>query len=149
MRRIRTRCRSSPRSLGKAGGGRVFAVPAAARPKRSRRAIAPFLHNTDARIDDALERPGPTLEIWQLNAPDVRLPIRFAKLREPIATQARALPLARHAWARYRRRRYEQRIAALPRRKDRPRRPAADAAPSTKRRCGATCTASSATSATC
>jgi MoaA/NifB/PqqE/SkfB family radical SAM enzyme len=33
-----------------------------------------------------------------------------AKLRESIATRARALPLARHAWARYRRRRYEQRI---------------------------------------
>ena len=33
-----------------------------------------------------------------------------AKLRETIATRARALPLARHAWARYRRRRYEQRI---------------------------------------
>jgi MoaA/NifB/PqqE/SkfB family radical SAM enzyme len=34
-----------------------------------------------------------------------------AKLRESIATRARALPLARHAWARYRRRRYEQRIS--------------------------------------
>ncbi len=31
--------------------------------------IEPFLHNTDARIDEALERPGPPLEIWQLNAP--------------------------------------------------------------------------------
>jgi hypothetical protein len=31
--------------------------------------IEPFLHNTDARIEDALERPGPPLEIWQLNAP--------------------------------------------------------------------------------
>ena len=31
--------------------------------------IDPFLHNTDARIDGALERPGPPLEIWQLNAP--------------------------------------------------------------------------------
>jgi hypothetical protein len=29
--------------------------------------IEPFLHNTDARIDGALERPGPTVEIWQLN----------------------------------------------------------------------------------
>jgi hypothetical protein len=28
--------------------------------------IDPFLHNTDARIDPALERPGPLLEIWQL-----------------------------------------------------------------------------------
>ena len=33
-----------------------------------------------------------------------------AKLRESIATRARAVPLARHAWARYRRRRYEHRI---------------------------------------
>jgi MoaA/NifB/PqqE/SkfB family radical SAM enzyme len=32
------------------------------------------------------------------------------KLRESITTRARALPVARHAWARYRRRRYEQRI---------------------------------------
>jgi MoaA/NifB/PqqE/SkfB family radical SAM enzyme len=32
------------------------------------------------------------------------------KLRESIATRARGLPLARHAWARYRRRRYEKRI---------------------------------------
>ena len=32
------------------------------------------------------------------------------KLRESIATRARALPAARHAWARYRRHRYEQRI---------------------------------------
>ena len=31
--------------------------------------IDPFLHNTDARIDDALERPGPPLEIWQLDDP--------------------------------------------------------------------------------
>jgi len=32
------------------------------------------------------------------------------RLRETLATRARALPLARHAWARYRRRRYERRI---------------------------------------
>jgi 4-amino-4-deoxy-L-arabinose transferase-like glycosyltransferase len=31
--------------------------------------VEPFLHNTDTRIDDALERPGPPLEIWQLNGP--------------------------------------------------------------------------------
>jgi hypothetical protein len=30
-------------------------------------AIEPFLHNTDTRIDAALERPGPVLEIWQIN----------------------------------------------------------------------------------
>jgi MoaA/NifB/PqqE/SkfB family radical SAM enzyme len=33
-----------------------------------------------------------------------------ARLRESIATRARALPLARHAWARYRRHRYEKHI---------------------------------------
>ncbi|MBA3296697.1 MAG: glycosyltransferase family 39 protein [Acidobacteria bacterium] len=32
--------------------------------------IAPFLHNTDTRIDDALERPGPPVEIWQIDGPD-------------------------------------------------------------------------------
>jgi MoaA/NifB/PqqE/SkfB family radical SAM enzyme len=32
------------------------------------------------------------------------------RLRDSIATRARALPVARHAWARYRRHRYEQRI---------------------------------------
>ncbi len=34
-----------------------------------------------------------------------------ARLRESLATRARSLPLARHAWARYRRRRYEHRIS--------------------------------------
>ncbi len=29
--------------------------------------IDPFLHNTDTRIDEALERPGPPLEIWQVS----------------------------------------------------------------------------------
>lgn len=32
-----------------------------------RQAVAPFLHNTDARIDPALERPGPPLEIWTID----------------------------------------------------------------------------------
>ena len=39
------------------------------------------------------------------------------RLRESIATRARALPLARHAWARYRRARYEQRISGSSRRR--------------------------------
>lgn len=29
--------------------------------------IEPYLHNTDARIDGALERPGPVIELWRLN----------------------------------------------------------------------------------
>src|SRR5262249_24745798 len=33
-----------------------------------------------------------------------------ARVRDSIATRARALPVARHAWARFRRRRYEQQI---------------------------------------
>jgi Fe-coproporphyrin III synthase len=33
-----------------------------------------------------------------------------ARLRDSIAARARAFPVARHAWARYRRRRYEQRV---------------------------------------
>jgi MoaA/NifB/PqqE/SkfB family radical SAM enzyme len=43
---------------------------------------------------------------------DLRLDLRpsVARLRESIATRARALPLARHAWARVRRHRYEKRI---------------------------------------
>jgi hypothetical protein len=32
-----------------------------------RRDVPPYLHNTAARIDPALERPGPGLEIWELN----------------------------------------------------------------------------------
>jgi hypothetical protein len=52
--------------------GRLIAVftpfdPGVPEPERSR--IEPFLHNTDTRIDDALERPGPPLEIWQLDGP--------------------------------------------------------------------------------
>ena len=33
--------------------------------------VDPFLHNTDARIDAALERPGPAVEIWQLEDPGI------------------------------------------------------------------------------
>ena len=51
-------------------GGRRIATfspyrPGAAEVEQAR--IEPFLHNTDARIDDALERPGPVVEIWQLD----------------------------------------------------------------------------------
>jgi MoaA/NifB/PqqE/SkfB family radical SAM enzyme len=41
-----------------------------------------------------------------------------AKLRESLATRARAVPLARHAWARYRRHRYEHRVERFLRDKD-------------------------------
>ncbi|HVL67120.1 MAG TPA: glycosyltransferase family 39 protein [Vicinamibacterales bacterium] len=39
-------------------------------PSDERARIEPFLHNTDTRIVEALERPGPPLEIWQLDGPD-------------------------------------------------------------------------------
>jgi hypothetical protein len=29
----------------------------------------PFLHNSDARITAALDRPGPVVEIWQFDDP--------------------------------------------------------------------------------
>jgi hypothetical protein len=32
-----------------------------------RLSVAPFHHNTAARIDPALERPGPGLVIWSIN----------------------------------------------------------------------------------
>ena len=35
----------------------------------SGRRAEPFLHNTDARIVAALERPGPVVEIWQIDGP--------------------------------------------------------------------------------
>ncbi|HXG56410.1 MAG TPA: glycosyltransferase family 39 protein [Vicinamibacterales bacterium] len=53
--------------------GRLIAAFSPYKPgvtEADRARIAPFLHNTDTRIDDALERPGPPLEIWQLNGPD-------------------------------------------------------------------------------
>lgn len=36
-------------------------------PEAARARVEPFLHNTDTRIDEGLERPGPPLEIWQLH----------------------------------------------------------------------------------
>jgi hypothetical protein len=35
-------------------------------PLTQRVSVEPFLHNTDARLDAALVRPGPVIEIWQL-----------------------------------------------------------------------------------
>jgi hypothetical protein len=52
-----------------AGSGRLVATFS---PYRSdvipgSTAVAPFLHNTDARLDPALERPGPIIEIWRID----------------------------------------------------------------------------------
>jgi hypothetical protein len=32
-----------------------------------RAGVPPFVHNTDARIDQALERPGPVIEVWRVD----------------------------------------------------------------------------------
>ena len=45
----------------------VFSPYARADGRRAR--LDPFLHNSDARITDALERPGPVVEIWQIDGP--------------------------------------------------------------------------------
>jgi 4-amino-4-deoxy-L-arabinose transferase-like glycosyltransferase len=53
--------------------GRLIATFSPYRPEASeaeRARTEPFLHNTDTRIERALERPGPPLEIWQLDGPD-------------------------------------------------------------------------------
>lgn len=47
----------------------TFSPYRAGTPEADLATIEPFLHNTDARIDAALERPGPALEIWQIDGP--------------------------------------------------------------------------------
>jgi hypothetical protein len=47
----------------------AFSPYKASASELERARVVPFLHNTDTRIDDALERPGPPLEIWQLDVP--------------------------------------------------------------------------------
>ncbi|HEX5215324.1 MAG TPA: glycosyltransferase family 39 protein [Vicinamibacterales bacterium] len=44
----------------------TFSPYRAAATPTTRAAVSPFLHNTDATIDAALERPGPIVEIWRL-----------------------------------------------------------------------------------
>jgi hypothetical protein len=68
--------RSDPETLpllaALAREGRRLAVISPYRPgtpDEEAASIDPFLHNTDARIDAALERPGPALEIWQIDGP--------------------------------------------------------------------------------
>jgi hypothetical protein len=59
-----------------AGKGRRIAVfsPYSHAGADGARQAEPFLHNTDARISGALERPGPVVEIWQLPAAEARRP---------------------------------------------------------------------------
>jgi hypothetical protein len=44
----------------------TFAPYRADATEDDRRSVPPYLHNTAARIDSALERPGPGLEIWDI-----------------------------------------------------------------------------------
>jgi hypothetical protein len=46
--------------------GRRLHVVTPYRPSTRGVGVEPFLHNTDARLDAALARPGPVIEIWQL-----------------------------------------------------------------------------------
>lgn len=39
---------------------------------QSRQQVPPFLHNTDARLDPRLERPGPIVDIWRIPAATAR-----------------------------------------------------------------------------
>ncbi len=48
----------------------VFSPYRSGLPPEALLAVEPFLHNTNARIDKRLERPGPVVEIWQLNDSD-------------------------------------------------------------------------------
>lgn len=53
-----------------ASGGRIVATfsPYRSDMDQGRQArVPPFLHNTDARLDPALERPGPVIEIWRID----------------------------------------------------------------------------------
>lgn len=53
-----------------AGGARIVATfsPYRSDVDSGRRAmVAPFLHNTAARLDPALERPGPVIEVWRID----------------------------------------------------------------------------------
>lgn len=47
--------------------GRLIGVVTPYREGPGNGGAEPFLHNTDARIDASLERPGPIVEIWQLD----------------------------------------------------------------------------------
>ena len=49
----------------------VFSPYRADASDAERQRTEPFLHNTDSRIEDALQRPGPPVEIWQLNGSSV------------------------------------------------------------------------------
>ncbi len=47
---------------------RLVAVfsPSRRPPAAGHTLVAPYLHNTDASVSEALERPGPVIELWRL-----------------------------------------------------------------------------------
>jgi hypothetical protein len=60
---------TEPLEQALAADGRLLALFSPYRPGLDARRVsqvAPFFHNTAARIDPALERPGPIVEVWQL-----------------------------------------------------------------------------------
>ena len=52
-----------------AGKGRRIAVFSPYARAHGLARAEPFLHNSDARIAAALERPGPVVEIWRIDGP--------------------------------------------------------------------------------
>src|SRR5207237_637498 len=104
MTRIQLRCRSSLPWPVRAGGWPCFRRIG----MHSRRATperGPSLSCT-IPMPGSTRRSSDRVRPWRSGSSMVLV----RKLRDRLATQARALPVARHAWARYRRRRYEERI---------------------------------------
>jgi hypothetical protein len=54
------------RALGRAGRLLATFSPYRSSISTEGATAAPFLHNTDARVDEALARPGPVIEVWQV-----------------------------------------------------------------------------------
>ena len=108
-------CRSSRPWPARAGGWPCFRRTGTRSGARAR--AFPAQHRCPDRR--ALERP---VRSWR-SGKSMAL---VRKLRDRLATEARALPIARHAWARYRRRTLRGAHPAVPRRRHRPRRPPAD-----------------------
>jgi hypothetical protein len=54
-------------ALNREGRRLALFAPYAAADAAAAASVEPFLHNTDARIDSRLERPGPMIEIWTID----------------------------------------------------------------------------------
>ena len=57
---------AQPLAAALAREARLLTVCSPYKPGTPGPAEEPFLHNSDARIGPALERPGPVIEIWKL-----------------------------------------------------------------------------------